>query len=104
MRTLRLSILLLLGFSWGCGQAHLSDGFGKANQQALAMQKAPLATRPVPTNMSLDTQEAGVITDVYLRSLAGKTRVSGEPDPVLYVAPPPRQGAQQPLAPSVPRN
>ena len=52
--------------------------------------------------MTLDPQEADVISQAYLRSLAGKGRAETA-DPVLYVAPPPRTAPQR-LAPSVPTN
>ena len=87
----------------GCSRAHISRAFGRANQEAFAMQEPPLAKPPPATNMKLDTQEADVIASSYLRSLAGKTK-TGEPEPVLYVAPAQQRQAAPPLAPSVPQN
>ena len=52
--------------------------------------------------MSLDTQEAEVIGEAYVKSLSGKTKA--DPEPLLYVAPPQRQGAAPALQPSVPKS
>jgi hypothetical protein len=104
MRTLVAAILGVGLVAAGCSRAHISPGFGRANQEAFAMQEPPLAKPPPTTNMTLDTQEAEVISQGYFKSLAGKTKSSGEPDPVLYVAPGQQRQTGMPLAPSVPQN
>jgi hypothetical protein len=85
----------------GCSRAHLAGAHGEASRKAFAMQQLRPA-RPPPPSMSLDTQEADVIARSYVRGLSGKT-ATAEPEPVLYVAPPLRQGAPARLAPSVPK-
>ena len=103
MRTLVAVIVGVGHLAAGCSRAHISPGFGRANQEAFAMQEPPLAKPPSATNMTLDTQEADVIASGYLRSLAGKTKTA-EPEPVLYVAPPQQRQAAPSLAPSVPKD
>jgi hypothetical protein len=99
-----IAIALLLGGlgAAGCSRAHISAGFGKANQETMALQQPPLPRTPPGPPMGLDTQEADVIAATYLRSLAGKAKVE-DPEPVLYVAPAQRQQRPTPLAPSVPK-
>jgi hypothetical protein len=96
--------LLLLA---GCaGPAHRVPGFGVSQRESFPEQvvgSGNSGKKPAPPNMKLDSQEAEVIAQGYLRALSGKTKA--EPEPVLYVAPQ-RQGgaAPAPLPPSVPRN
>jgi hypothetical protein len=85
----------------GCGYERIGPAFGKANKEAFALQQPPQATPPPPPSMALDTQEAEVIGEAYVRSLSGKAKE--EPEPVLYVAPSQRPAAQK-LQPSVPKN
>jgi hypothetical protein len=102
MRTIFAVIVGVGVLAAGCSRAHISPGFGLANKEAFAMQEPPLAKPRAAANMTLDTQEADVISASYLRSLAGKAKTA-EPDPVLFVAPPQRQAAPA-LAPSVPKD
>jgi hypothetical protein len=103
MRTALLAnVALLLAVAAGCGgRAHLTPSHGAAARKAFAAQQVAPAATPRPPSGSLDTQEAEVVAQGYIRSLAGKTRAE-EPGSVLYVAPQ-RQGPA-PLAPSVPKN
>lgn len=103
MRTVRTVLLAAACLAAGCSQGHLSKGFGMANREAFAMQQPPLPAPPAPTNQSLDTQEAEVVSTTYLKGLAGKAQRGTDPDPVLYVAPAQRQQPPQ-LPPSVPQN
>ena len=84
----------------GCAREHLTPAYGAATRTAFAMQQATPA-KPPPPNMALDTQEANVISNSYVRGLAGKT-ATAEPEPVLYLSPQ-RQGMPAPLTPSVPK-
>jgi hypothetical protein len=102
MRGLVGAVVILAFLAAGCGYERMGPAFGKANKEALAMQQPVQAKPPPPPNMSLDTQEAEVIGEAYVRSLSGKAKA--EPEPVLYVAPSQRQGQAPALAPSVPRN
>jgi hypothetical protein len=86
----------------GCGHEHMSSAFGRANKEAFAMQQPAQAKPPPPPSMALDTQEAQVIGEAYVKGLSGK--VKADPEPVLYVAPPQRQGTAPVLQPSVPKN
>jgi hypothetical protein len=99
-----ITIALLAGglAAASCSRAHISPGFGRANQEAMAMQQPPLPRTPPPPQTGLDTQEADVIATTYMRSLAGKAKVD-DPEPVLYVAPAQRQQRTPALAPSVPK-
>jgi hypothetical protein len=87
----------------GCARKHLTPQFGTANREAFLAQRvrAPDQAAPRP-NMALDSQETGVVVESYLHSLSGKA-ASGEPEPVLYVAPQQPGAPAQRLAPSVPR-
>lgn len=102
MRTVLLSAALAAALAAaGCGRAHLNPHQGETARQAF---KAQAVTPPPQWHApltGLDAQEAEVVAQGYLRSLAGKARTE-EPESVLYVAPPPR-GGPVPLAPSVPR-
>jgi hypothetical protein len=101
MRNLALAALAAATLvAAGCAQTHIAPGFGRANAAAIAAQRPSPAKPPPPPTMRLDTQEAEVIAQGYVKSLSGKSRT--EPDPVLFVAPQ-QQGAAR-LAPSVPRN
>ncbi len=101
---MRVHVVAAIGLAalvTGCARQHLSSGYGRAFHEAFAPQGANF-TAAKPPNMALDTQEASVISESYVRSLSGK---SGEaaPEPVILVAP--QRGAQpQPLLPSVPRS
>lgn len=99
----RLSVVVLVLTLAGCASGHATPGFGQARREAFAMQRAaPSRPRP-PANGVLDTQEAQVISQGYVRSLAGKGTESSTPAPILLISPD-RQGQQQgPLPPSVPR-
>jgi hypothetical protein len=88
----------------GCGVEHRSPAYGRAYRESMEMQTKPLANPPREPNMALDTQEAEVISGVYVRSLAGKSKADAEPEPVLYVAPQPRPASAVALPPSVPKN
>jgi hypothetical protein len=102
MRTAHVAVLAALALAAaGCGGPHLAAGFGRANAEAAAAQRPTPAKPPPPPSMRLDTQEAEVIAQGYVKGLAGKSRA--EPDPVLFVAPT-AQGSPARLAPSVPRN
>ena len=101
MRTSLVWILALAAA--GCGIEHRTAAYGRAYRESMAMQVKPAAVPAAPTNTTLDTQEAGVISGTYLRSLAGKSAQGTETEPVLYVAPTQRQGAGSALAPSVPK-
>ncbi len=105
MRT-SISIVMLAAVvaASGCARRHLTPEFGTANREAFQAQRvrAPDAPAPKP-NMALDSQETSVISESYLRGLAGKTS-KGEPEPVLYVAPQQPGAAAQRLAPSVPHD
>jgi hypothetical protein len=86
-----------------CARAHLTPTFGTANHEAFAAQRVRAPDDPAPKpNMSLDAQETGVISESYLRGLAGKSG-RGDAQPVLYVNPQQTVAAPQRLAPSVPR-
>ncbi len=96
------AVLALALLAAGCGYAHMAPAFGQANKEALAMQKPAQAKPPPPPSMALDTQEAQVIGEAYVKSLSGKAKA--EPEPVLYVAPPQRPGTTPALQPSVPKS
>ncbi len=98
--TRTLLALAVLAALTSCSHQHLSPTFGIANHEAYAMQKSPPAARP-PT-MALDTQEAAVISGVYLKDLATKEGSGYKPEPILLVGPQ-RAGQEQPLMPSVPK-
>jgi hypothetical protein len=103
MRTVLRLVAGLALLSVGCAREHLSPAFGRANREAYAMQQVSAAEARPPPSMTLDTQEASVISESYVRSLSGKGSTS-EPGPVLFVAPQrPGQGQPQQLAPSVPK-
>jgi hypothetical protein len=103
MRISVLAAALVVAASAGCGRAHLNPSQGAANSSAFAAQQVnPSRQRGEPAT-ALDAQEADVISQSYLRSLAGKSKVE-KAEPVLYVAPPQRGLAATPLAPSVPKN
>ena len=94
--------LAVLVAASACARKHITPAFGTANREAFQAQRVRSPEQPAPrANMALDTQETGVISESYLRGLAGKSG-KAEPEPVLYVAPQPA-GAPQRLAPSVPR-
>jgi hypothetical protein len=100
MRVHLVAAIALAALVTSCARQHLSTGYGRAFHGALAAQEAN-ATAAKPPSMALDTQEASVISDSYVQSLAGKT---GEPAPPPVILVAPQRGAQaQPLAPSVPR-
>jgi hypothetical protein len=86
----------------GCGYERIGPAFGRANKEAMALQQPAPAKPPPPPSMSLDTQEAEVIGEAYVKSLSGKAKA--EPEPVLYVAPRDRQGTVPALQPSVPKS
>ena len=88
----------------GCGIEHRSPAYGRSYREAMEMQAKPPPSPPREPNMTLDTQEAEVISQVYVKSLAGKSKADAEPEPVLYVAPPQRQVGTTALPPSVPKN
>ncbi len=102
MRGLIGAVLALAFLAAGCGYERIGPAFGKANKEAMAMQQPAPTKPPPPPSMALDTQEAQVIGESYLKSLSGKAKA--EADPVLFVAPSDRQGQRQPLLPSVPKN
>ncbi len=102
MRALVGAVTSLAVLASGCGYAHMSPAFGRANREAMAMQQPAQARPPPPPTMALDTQEAQVIGESYVKSLSG--RAKAEPEPVLYVAPPQRPGATPALQPSVPKS
>ncbi len=102
MRGLIGAVSTLVFLAAGCGYERLGPAFGKANKEAMAMQQPAQAKPPPPPSMALDTQEAEVIGGSYLKSLSGKSKAEAEP--VLFVAPPDRQGQRQALSPSVPKN
>ncbi|MGA8890424.1 MAG: hypothetical protein WB493_02565 [Anaeromyxobacteraceae bacterium] len=95
------AVVVLALLAAGCGYAHMSPAFGQANKEALAMQQPAQAKPPPSPSMALDTQEAQVIGEAYVKSLSGKAKA--EPEPVLYVAPPQRPGTAPVLQPSVPK-
>jgi len=101
MRSLVPAVVAVAFVLAGCGYERIGPAFGKANKEAFALQQPPQATPPPPPSMALDTQEAEVIGEAYVRSLSGKAKE--EPEPVLYVAPSQRPAGQK-LQPSVPRN
>ena len=84
-------LAMLVIVASGCGIEHRSPAYGRSYREAMEMQAKPPASPSREPNMALDTQEAEVISGVYVRSLAGKSKVDAEPEPVLYVAPPQRQ-------------
>lgn len=86
----------------GCAPEHLSANFGRAQRAAFQRQAVRPAEKAKPPSMALDTQEADVVARSYVRGLSGKT-ASAEPEPILLVAPPQRQGQPTRLAPSVPK-
>ena len=94
----------LIAAASGCARTHMTPKFGVANREAFLAQRARAPDAPAPRpNMALDPQETSVVSEGYLRGLAGKTS-KGEPEPMLYVAPQQAGGAPQRLAPSVPRD
>jgi hypothetical protein len=97
-------LAMLAVLASGCGIEHRSPAYGRAYRESMEMQTKPLASPPREPNMALDTQEAEVISGVYVRSLAGKSKADAEPEPVLYVAPQPRPASAVALPPSVPKN
>ena len=104
---MRARMRLLLGASSlvvaGCAAPlHRSEAFGVAHRENFPEQAAARSPGARGPNMRLDSQEAEVIAESYLRGLSGKA-AKAEPEPVVYVAPQ-RQGAPVPLPPSVPRN
>jgi hypothetical protein len=103
--TIRLAVTLavLLAGS-ACARKHITPAFGTANREAFLAQRVRPPDEPAPKpNMALDTQETGVISEGYLRSLAGKSGKAEQPESVLYVAPQQGSAAPQRLAPSVPK-
>ena len=102
MRNLVGAVVIVAFAVAGCSYQKMSPAFGKANKEAFALQQPAEAKPPPQPSMSLDTQEAEVIGEAYVRSLSGKGKA--EPEPVLYVAPPQRQGAAPVLPPSVPKS
>jgi hypothetical protein len=103
MRTsIRIAAVALLASAAGCARTHLTPAFGTANREAFQAQRVRPPDAPAPKpNMALDPQETGVISESYVRGLAGKTSRS-EPEPMLYVAPQQNGAGAQRLAPSVP--
>jgi hypothetical protein len=99
MRTARDVVLVLALLGTACAREHLSSSFGRANREAFARQDVTPA-KPAPPTMRLDTQEAEVIAESYVRGLSGKSKA--EPEPVLYVSPQ-RSQQQEKLQPSVPK-
>ncbi len=91
---------VLLGV--GCGREHLSPAFGRANREAFAAQPVNKKKAAAPPSLALDTQEAEVIAQSYVRGLSGKTKA--EPEPVLYVSQQKPGAAPAALPPSVPKN
>jgi hypothetical protein len=88
----------------GCARTHLTPAFGTANREAFEAQRVRAADEPVPKpNMALDSQETSVVSESYLKSLAGGKTARTEPEPMLYVAPSQQGAPPQRLAPSVPR-
>ena len=102
---MRAYVLLVLAVAAaGCGIEHRSAAYGRAYKESMAMQLKPPAKPPAPMSTVLDTQESGVIAGSYVRSLAGKSGQPSDAEPVFYVAPSGRQGANQSLSPSVPKD
>jgi hypothetical protein len=96
-------VLVLVLAIAGCASGHATPGFGQARREAFAMQRAAPPKASPPANGVLDTQEAQVISQGYVRSLSGKGTESSTPAPILLISPD-RQGQQQgQLPPSVPR-
>jgi hypothetical protein len=103
MRVLVGGVACVVILASGCGYERIGPAFGRADREAMAMQQPPLPKTVPPPSMALDTQEAQVIAETYVRSLSGKAKA--EPEPVLYVAPPSSRQATAPmLPPSVPKN
>lgn len=100
MRKPIVALFAVAALAAGCGYERLGPAFGRANREALALQQPAQTKPPPPPSMSLDTQEAEVIGEAYVKSLSGKAKA--EPEPLLYVAPPQRQGPAPILPPSVP--
>jgi len=96
------AVVVLALLAAGCGYERMSPAFGRAYKEAFAMQEPVQAKPPPPPSMALDTQEAQVIGEAYVKSLSGK--VKADPEPVLYVAPPQRPGTTPALQPSVPKS
>ena len=105
MRTSISVVILVAGVAAsGCARRHLTPEFGTANREAFLAQRVRAPDEPAPKpNMSLDSQETSVLSESYLRGLAGKTS-RAEPEPMLYVAPQQPGAAAQRLAPSVPHD
>ncbi len=101
MRARRSVVVLVLALA-GCASGHATPGFGQARREAFAMQRAAPVRPSPPANGVLDTQEAQVISQGYVRSLSGKGPEAPAPAPILIVTPD-RQGQQGQLPPSVPR-
>jgi hypothetical protein len=103
MRTsIRMAAVAVLLGAAGCARTHMTSAFGTANHEAFLAQRVRPPDAPAPQpNMALDTQESGVISESYLRSLSGKNERT-EREPVLYVAPQQPGAPAQRLAPSVP--
>jgi hypothetical protein len=101
--SIHVAAVVALVAATGCARTHLTTAFGTANREAfLAQRVRPPDAPPPKPNMALDSQETSVISESYVRGLAGKT-AKGEPEPVLYVAPQQAGAPAQRLAPSVPR-
>jgi len=96
------AVLAVVALAAGCGYERIGPAFGRASKEAMALQQPAPAKPPPPPSMSLDTQEAEVIGEAYVKGLSGKAK--SEPEPVLYVAPRDRQGAMPALQPSVPKS
>jgi hypothetical protein len=102
MRKSMAALTVVAALAASCGYERMAPAFGRANKEAFALQQPAQAKPPPPPSMSLDTQEAEVIGEAYVKSLSGKTKA--DPEPLLYVAPPQRQGAAPALQPSVPKS
>jgi hypothetical protein len=101
--SIRIAAVAMIAAAGGCARTHITPAFGTANREAFLAQRVRPPDAPAPRpNMALDPQETNVLSESYLRGLAGKTS-KGEPEPMLYVAPQQNGAAPQRLAPSVPR-
>jgi hypothetical protein len=107
MRTTRTVIAIAL-LGAGCVREHLTETQGRSTREVFAAQRAnpdAPAARPPAALQGLDSQEATIIAETFLKSLAPKGEQYEEPR-ILMVNPTPGRPAQpnpRPLPPSVPK-
>jgi hypothetical protein len=83
-----------------CARERITETHGLSYRAVLQAQTANPTAKARPPK-GLDAQESTIVAEEYLRSLAPKGDEAKE-SPIVVLSPP-RQGAPQPLMPSVPK-